>query len=796
MTTKTLTYALVGKDQLSPVLRKAGDNAVSVSSSMKNALGKAALAFGAVGLAAAGAAVKLSVDFQSSMQKISGLVGVSQKQVDQWSHQILGLSTTLPQSPKELANAMYFITSAGIKASDAMGVLTASAKASAAGLGDTATVADAVTSAVNAYGIKNLSAASATDIMVNAVKVGKIEADQLAGTMGRVIPVASQMGVSFDQAAAAMASMSTIGMDADEAATSLQAILSGLLKPSQQGAKALQSVGLSFSGLRAEIKEKGLYAALMTVKTAFNGNDAALAQVIPNVRALRGFLSLTGNQAGATKQIFNDLAKSTGATNTAFKVASQTTEFKMKVALSSLQASAINLGSVMLPIVSGIASAFTKLLAPIAQNKAAFASLAIGVIAFATTAKAAMMAFSVSAKAALVTSVVGIAILALSVAITELLLHWSQVWGALKKVTLAVTGAIVNAAKSVWNWLKQNWPYLLGILTGPIGMAAVAIIKNWSKITSAAKAAFNAVVSFFRSVPSRITGAIGNIGSLLYRKGKDVVQGFFNGLLYVWNKVTGWIKGLAGWIKAHKGPLSLDMKLLEPAGRALMHGLKVGLLGGFEPIKDIVSGAAGTIRNGFSGLFGTIGGALGIKVEGPSSSAMAYAKAMLKSSYNWGADQWPALYNLWNGESGWRWNAKNPSSGAYGIPQALPASKMASFGSDYLTNPATQINWGLNYIANRYGSPSAAFSAWLSRSPHWYDSGGVLKPGLTLAMNGTGHDEYVVNPGKTGSGGDTYITEIRVSPSIANPQETGRAVVSAILAFERGAGTSWRRVHK
>jgi len=88
--------------------------------------------------------------------------------------------------------------------------------------------------------------------------------------------------------------------------------------------------------------------------------------------------------------------------------------------------------------------------------------------------------------------------------------------------------------------------------------------------------------------------------------------------------------------------------------------------------------------------------------------------------YGFGSSQFGCLVNLWNGESGWRWSATNPSSGAYGIPQSLPASKMAAAGSDWLVNPVTQIRWGLGYIKRAYGSPCAAWSTWLSRSPHWY----------------------------------------------------------------------------
>jgi len=90
----------------------------------------------------------------------------------------------------------------------------------------------------------------------------------------------------------------------------------------------------------------------------------------------------------------------------------------------------------------------------------------------------------------------------------------------------------------------------------------------------------------------------------------------------------------------------------------------------------------------------------------------------------WGMDQWSALNALWTGESGWNEKALNPSSGATGIPQSLPGSKMASAGPDWRTNPATQIKWGLGYIRERYGSPSAAYAAWQARSPHWYGKGG------------------------------------------------------------------------
>ena len=98
-------------------------------------------------------------------------------------------------------------------------------------------------------------------------------------------------------------------------------------------------------------------------------------------------------------------------------------------------------------------------------------------------------------------------------------------------------------------------------------------------------------------------------------------------------------------------------------------------------------------------------------------TAQAIAYDMVKAR-GWGDDQFACLVALWNKESGWRVNAYNAGSGAYGIPQALPGSKMGSAGADWETNPATQITWGLGYIGGRYGTPCGAWDH--SQRTGWY----------------------------------------------------------------------------
>jgi hypothetical protein len=96
----------------------------------------------------------------------------------------------------------------------------------------------------------------------------------------------------------------------------------------------------------------------------------------------------------------------------------------------------------------------------------------------------------------------------------------------------------------------------------------------------------------------------------------------------------------------------------------------------------------------------------------------ALGKQMADDTYGWTGNEWACLDALWTRESNWRHTAENKSSGAYGIPQALPGDKMKSAGSDWRTNPATQIEWGLGYVKNRYGTPCKAWAH--SEEIGWY----------------------------------------------------------------------------
>lgn len=296
--------------------------------------------------------VREAAQFETSFAKIQGLVGVTADEIGVLEDAARRLGPQFGKSGIEAADALFFITSAGLRGAAATEVLEASLKGAAIGLGDTKTIADLATSAVNAYGESNLGGAEAVDVLAEAVRLGKLEPAELAGAMGQVLPLASNLGVSFDQVGAALAGMSKTGTDASTAATQLRQILATLAKPTEGANKALAEMGLSAAGLREQIKEKGLFSTLETLTDAFDGNIEATTEVFGNIRALSGVLDLMGASAEDNALVFEQMADKTGVLDEALGITADTAAFKFDVAMATARDSLLEIGSAILENVS------------------------------------------------------------------------------------------------------------------------------------------------------------------------------------------------------------------------------------------------------------------------------------------------------------------------------------------------------------------------------------------------------------------------------------------------------------
>jgi TP901 family phage tail tape measure protein len=355
-------------------MRKFGGKMKNVGSSITSNI---TMPFAAV----AGAGIKMSIDLTKSFTKIETLVGISSEKVAEMRQEVMNLSGETAKGPQELADALFTITSAGLRGSEAMDVLESSAKASAVGLGETQDIARAVTGVLASYGAENISSAEATDTLMAVVREGNLEASSLAPVLGRVTGIASQLGISFAEVGGSIATFTRLGVSSEEAVTGLRGVMNALLKPTDQSREALDSIGMSFDELRASVKDKGLAETLIGLTEKFKGNDEGLAQLIPNVRGLSAVLGTAASQGDDYRKIVDNINNSQGILDEGFDRVSKDSGFKLQQSFQQLKKVGMEIGSRVLPLVVKLATFIQKGAAAFMNLSGPVKALSVGLVA-------------------------------------------------------------------------------------------------------------------------------------------------------------------------------------------------------------------------------------------------------------------------------------------------------------------------------------------------------------------------------------------------------------------------------
>ena len=841
---------------------------------------------------------------------------------------------------------------------------------------------------------------------------------------------AQDAGIAFSkfkpQAEAAGATMAKLGFSQADVNSSLKI----LLTTTRNSQLSLKTLGTAADFAR--FKGVGLAQASSLLAKAATGSTRALKDVGISTADLPKHFATTGTQADRMRVIMELLNKRIGGQAAA---AAQTFGGKLAAMHAQLENVSAKIGTALLPILSSLLSMVSKNIMPAVQ---AFSDWfeKVGAPAIKTFADrltpivTGLMKDFFTGVSAIIRVVIGLpgplkiaglAIIALGVAMKLaadanpwILLGVAIVtfvgliinnWAKITAVTEAVWGHILDFIKGIWhditgaaqtafNWLKDNWPLILGILTGPIGLAVVEIVKHWTTIKNTAKTAFDAVTGAFKDMWNNgirpvlkflIDGWLTVVGAIVHgaatafgwvpgiggklkaaAKSFDTFKNDVNNALGNINNRTvkvsvamtaatnpypGGISGRAATGGRVYGPgsgtsdtaglfaLSRDEWVVKASsankyGSKAMHAVNQGRAvigyadGGqvgsglsvavstpgdagitsaiHKPIiamatrfaKTMMSGIAGVVPYAMSWLgkipyvwggtaipggadcsgftqamykhvgvtaprtseaqyawakqSGAIPGALAFYISsaggappghvaivkdantvisqgggmGPQLEALHFMSLMgtgvppgysgagggfgnaapnvsgsiqsqamaLLNQRGWG-NTWPSFNALENREAGWNMNARNPSSGAYGLAQFINgAGEYAQYGGTWLTGIG-QLVAMMNYIAQRYGNPD---SAWNHESLFgWYGSGtnsarkgwamvGERGPELVKFRGG---ESVIAN--KNLGGSVNYNVSVYVSP-LAHPADTGRAVVNSIKEFERSSGSSWR----
>lgn len=436
-----------------------------------------------------GASVKMALDFDKSMTKIKSLVGIAGDSVDEMGQTVKKLAIDTATSSREAADALFFITSAGLRGSDALKTLEISLKAAASGLGDTETIARLNTAAMAAYGKENLTTAAATDVLVAAVREGRLDSAQLGQAMEQVVPIASEMGVEFNELGAAFAAVSRTNSNASIAATGLRSVLVSLLSPSEQAREALQGMGLGADFIRQNIKEKGLLNTLQLLAEKFDGNADATTAVFGNIRALLPVMSLTGKNAKEVEGIFSRMENTLDMTSVAFKTTQESASFKFQKALNGAKETLASLGQQLLVAV-----------VPLLQKAATF--------------------------------------------VQNLYQRFNELSPNTKKLAIAL-GGVAIALPTIIS-LAGTLTGILGALLSPIGLVTAAlagiayvISKNWNEILPVIVGLYNQFVDLYNSsITLRLAiGAIGAVFKTVFIAAKASVMKFVNVFKTMWKLI-------------------------------------------------------------------------------------------------------------------------------------------------------------------------------------------------------------------------------------------------------------------
>ena len=313
------------------------------------------------------ATTKMAVDFESSFAKVSTLLDDNVVDFGQYKEQLLDASSESKVAVDEFSEAVYQSISAGVDQTKAIGFTTEAIKLAKGGFTDGAKSVDVLTTAINGYNLKTEDATRISDLLITTQNLGKTTVDELASSMGAVIPVAASVNFDITELSASYAQLTKNGIATAESGTYLKAMLSELGKSGTATDLALRELtGKGFADLKKEGTSTSEILSMLTQYAA--ENDKTLKDMFGSVEAGSAALVLAKGSGQEYNDMLSAMGNSVGATQKAFEKIDATPAEQLKGALNELRNEGVRLGAMFVPviektadIVGDVADAFSNL---------------------------------------------------------------------------------------------------------------------------------------------------------------------------------------------------------------------------------------------------------------------------------------------------------------------------------------------------------------------------------------------------------------------------------------------------
>ena len=570
----------------------ASKNIDALGKTAKNA-GKVIAGAAAAGTAAVGtigvAAVKAASDYEAQLANVATLLTGTEAEVAartaEIGNQIMEVSNRTGVATADLTDGMYQVVSAFGDSADAASILETAAKSAASGNATTTDSINLLSAVTKGYGDTSAEAVQkAADLSFATVRLGQTTFPELAAAMGKVIPLASTLGVEQEQLFGAMATLTGVTGSTAEVVTQLKATMQGFLSPSKNMSAALQSMG--YESGQALLESEGLQGALEALKKSVGGNELAFAGLFSSVEAQTAVLAMAGTQAENLTSKTAEMYEATGAANTAFERQTDTLAYDIQM-IKNLGANFLTeLGTNILPYVRELAEAalpvvqeglgkigdyMTGTIIPaaekavkwVSENKDMILALAAGIL----TTVAAYKAYKLAVTA--YNAVMGVykVVTAASATGTFTL---AGAMTALNLPVLAVVAAI-GAAVAIGVLLYKNWDIvkakaadLVAAFQTNFPMLSAFITGWWLGIQAAVeniKAIFENIIDFISNVFSgnwsaawqNIVNIFGNLFGMIVNLAKAPINGVISAINWVLSKINSisvtipdWVPGVGG----------------------------------------------------------------------------------------------------------------------------------------------------------------------------------------------------------------------------------------------------------